>query len=163
MDLSQSSGFSFGFEESKDVSFSDWSLHISDNWPAGIVQKFNSNLKRFVRKFGRRTVFNLDPNCSGPYFIIDLAENLRASLELRKISTGWRKFFKCLTFDWSTFKFWEFEKMTTTSVFLSLTRCRISLKFSLKNNFWLFFLTIFKFSSECVTCFWRHHLNFEAN
>jgi hypothetical protein len=34
------------------------------------------------------TVFNLDPNCSRPYFIIDLAENLGASLELRKLSIG---------------------------------------------------------------------------
>jgi hypothetical protein len=37
-------------------------------------------------------VFNLDPNCSGPYFIIDLAENFGASLELRKIL--WKKLWK---------------------------------------------------------------------
>ena len=59
--LSQPSGFSFGLEESKDVSLSDWSLHISDDLARGLSEELNLDLGALTLRSG--TSQNLDHAC----------------------------------------------------------------------------------------------------
>lgn len=58
MHLSQSSCFSFGFHQTQDVVFSDWTLDVSDNSSGSVVQEFNSNLGDTTSRTG--STENLD-------------------------------------------------------------------------------------------------------
>ena len=44
MELPESASFSFGFEESENITFSDWPFDVPDDGPRGFIDEFNSDL-----------------------------------------------------------------------------------------------------------------------
>jgi len=58
--LSESSGFSFGFEKSEDVSLSDGSFDVSDDGSLGVIEELDLDLKNEL-VFCKETLIFLSP------------------------------------------------------------------------------------------------------
>ena len=58
--LSESSGFSFGFEKSEDVSLSDGSFDVSDDGSLGVIEELDLDLKNEL-VFCKVTLIFLSP------------------------------------------------------------------------------------------------------
>jgi hypothetical protein len=43
--LTQSAGFTLGFEQRQNIAFTDWALDVADNGTMSIIQKFDADLE----------------------------------------------------------------------------------------------------------------------